>query len=174
MATDRSSAVAPTPIAAASLSWPALRNGCPLVLPCAGTCLSQTIAHCAGWDRPVFHSYFLLPLHLTITTWPEIAPQALLRGALWPDASPWWLPPILLVLTVTLLAAVAVAGIAGLRLASLRCLPLRGLMAATLLALPVNAAVVGGLSVPHHRYQSRVKRLPSSVLLPARPNTRQV
>ncbi len=125
MATDRSSAVAPTPIAAEYVSWPGLLIGCPLVRPCAGTCLAQTIALCAGWDRPVFHSYFLLPLHLTITTWPEIAPQALLRGALWPDASPWWLPPILLVLTVTLLAAVARwPASPGLRLASLRCLPL--------------------------------------------------
>lgn len=109
MATERSSAVAPILLAAASLLWPALWNGYPLVFSDTGTYLSQAIERYAGWDRPVFYSFFLLPLHLTITTWPPIAVQALLtaytlhlvRRTFWPDASPWWLLPIVLVLAVT-------------------------------------------------------------------------
>src|SRR5579872_136048 len=109
MATERSSAVAPILLAAASLLWPALRNGYPLVFSDTGTYLSQAIEHYAGWDRPVFYSFFLLPLHLTITTWPAIAVQALLtvytfhlvHRALWPDASPWRLLPIVLLLAIT-------------------------------------------------------------------------
>ena len=109
MATDRSSAVAPILLAAASLLWPALWNGYPLVFSDTGTYLSQAIEHYVGWDRPVFYSLFLLPLHLTITTWPAIAVQALFtvytlhlaRRAFWPDASPWWLLPIVLVLAIT-------------------------------------------------------------------------
>lgn len=109
MATERSSAVAPILLAAASLLWPALWNGYPLVFSDTGTYLSQAIERYAGWDRPLFYSFFLLPLHLTITTWPVIAVQALLtvytlhlvRRALWPDASPWWLLPIVLLLAVT-------------------------------------------------------------------------
>src|ERR1700754_667798 len=94
-------------IAATLLLWPAFWNGYPLVFSDTGTYLSQAIEHYAGWDRPVFYSLFLLPLHLAITTWPVIAAQALLtvytlhlaHRVFWPDASPWWLLPIVLVLT---------------------------------------------------------------------------
>ena len=54
------------------------RNGYPLVFSDTVTYLSQAIEHYVGWDRPVFYSLFLLPLHMTLTTWPAIAVQALL------------------------------------------------------------------------------------------------
>jgi hypothetical protein len=90
-------ALAPIIIAALMLLWPALRNGYPLVFADTGTYLSQAIEHYIGWDRPVFYSLFLFPLHLTITTWPIIIVQALLtahllhllRGAFIPQTSPW-------------------------------------------------------------------------------------
>ncbi len=86
----------------ALLLWPAAINGYPLVFSDTGTCLSQAIHHYLGWDRPIFYSLFLLPLHLTLTTWPEIV-QALLathtlhlvRRALLPLVSAWWLLPLL-------------------------------------------------------------------------------
>ncbi len=65
-------------LAAALLVWPAVWNGYPLVFADTGTYLSQAIEHYVGWDRPVFYSLFMLPLHLTLTTWPVIAVQALL------------------------------------------------------------------------------------------------
>jgi hypothetical protein len=46
-------------------------------------------------------------------------------------------------------------------------------VAATLLALLINAAVTGGLSMPHHRYQSRLMWVPPFVLLLALPGTRR-
>ena len=89
-------------LAAALLLWPAFWNGYPLVFSDTGTYLSQAIEHYVGWDRPVFYSLFLLPLHLTLTTWPAIAVQALLvahvlhlvRRTLLPEASVWWLLPL--------------------------------------------------------------------------------
>jgi len=73
-----------------------------------GTYLSQAIQHYLGWDRPVFYSLFLLPLHLTLTTWPAIVAQALLaahtlhllRRTLLPSVSAWWLVPLLAALTL--------------------------------------------------------------------------
>ena len=67
-----------------------------------GTYLSQAIEHYVGWDRPIFYSLFLLPLHMTLTTWPAIAVQALLiahvlhlvRRTLLPGVSVWWLLPL--------------------------------------------------------------------------------
>lgn len=96
------SPLAPIIIAALMLLWPALRNGYPLVFADTGTYLSQAIEHHLGWDRPVFYSLFLFPLHLTITTWPIIVVQALLtayllhllRRAFIPQASAWALLPI--------------------------------------------------------------------------------
>jgi hypothetical protein len=89
-------------LAATLLLWPALWNGYPLVYSDTGTYLSQAIEHYLGWDRPIFYSLFLLPLHLTLTTWPAITVQALLvahvlhlvRQALLPDASVWWVLPL--------------------------------------------------------------------------------
>ena len=98
----RTGAVAAIGLAAALLLWPAFWNGYPLVFSDTGTYLSQAIEHYIGWDRPIFYSLFLLPLHLTLTTWPAIAVQALLvahvlhlvRRTLLPDTSVWWLLPL--------------------------------------------------------------------------------
>jgi hypothetical protein len=92
-------AIIPIIVSAALLLWPALWNGYPIVFDDTGTYLSQAVHHYLGWDRPVFYSLFLLPLHMTLTTWPAIAVQALLaaytlhlvRRVLLPAASPWWL-----------------------------------------------------------------------------------
>ena len=96
-------------LSAALLLWPAAWNGYPLVFDDTGTYLSQAVHHYLGWDRPVFYSLFLLPLHLTLTTWPCIAVQALLAAVtlrlaqrtLLPAASPWWLPPFVALLALT-------------------------------------------------------------------------
>jgi hypothetical protein len=77
MATDRAARFA-VPAAAALLLWPALWNGYPIVFADTGTYLSQAINLYAGWDRPVFYSLFMLPLHATVTVWPVIVVQALL------------------------------------------------------------------------------------------------
>jgi hypothetical protein len=79
MATDRTARLA-VPAAAALLLWPALWNGYPIVFADTGTYLSQAIRLYAGWDRPVFYSLFMLPLHLTITVWPVVVAQALLAA----------------------------------------------------------------------------------------------
>jgi hypothetical protein len=89
-------------LAATLLLWPALWNGYPLVFSDTGTYLAQAIEHYVGWDRPVFYSLFLLPLHMTLTTWPAIAVQALLiahvlhlvRRTLLPGTPVWWLVPL--------------------------------------------------------------------------------
>ncbi len=89
-------------LGAAPLLWPAAVNGYPLVFSDTGTYLSQAVHHYLGWDRPVFYSLFLLALHLTLTTWPAIVAQALLashtlhllRRALLPAVSAWWLLPL--------------------------------------------------------------------------------
>jgi hypothetical protein len=68
-----------------------------------GTYLAQAVHRYLGWDRPVFYSLFLLPLHQTLTTWPAIVAQALLaahtlhlvRRVLLPAVSAWWLLPLL-------------------------------------------------------------------------------
>lgn len=88
-------------LSAALLLWPALWNGYPLVFADTGTYLSQAIEHYLGWDRPAFYSLFMLPLHMTLTTWPVIAVQALLvvhtlhlvRRVLLPAYTAWWLLP---------------------------------------------------------------------------------
>ncbi|MEJ0015266.1 MAG: hypothetical protein WDN25_01635 [Acetobacteraceae bacterium] len=88
-------------VSAALLLWPALWNGYPLVFSDTGTYLSQAIERYLGWDRPVFYSLFLLPLHLTLTTWPVIAAQAVLAAhllylllrTLVPAAAVGWLVP---------------------------------------------------------------------------------
>ncbi len=63
-------------VAWAMLLWPAMLNRYPLVFSDTGTYLSQVIERHLGWDRPVFYSLLILPLHLTLTTWPVIAAQA--------------------------------------------------------------------------------------------------
>ncbi len=96
-------------LSAVLLLWPALWNGYPIVFDDTGTYLSQAVHRYLGWDRPVFYSLFLLPLHMTLTTWPAIAAQALLaaytlhlvRRVLLPAASPWWLLPFVATLAGT-------------------------------------------------------------------------
>lgn len=93
-------------LAAALLLWPAFWNGYPLVFSDTGTYLSQAIEHYVGWDRPIFYSLFVLPLHLTLTTWPIVAAQAvltahtlhLLRRTLLPELSVWRLLPLVAML----------------------------------------------------------------------------
>jgi hypothetical protein len=83
MATDRGPVLA-VPAAAALLLWPALWNAYPIVFADTGTYLSQAIHLYAGWDRPVFYSLLILPLHLTLTLWPVVVAQALLTAwVLW-------------------------------------------------------------------------------------------
>ena len=43
-----------------------------------GTYLSQAMHRYLGWDRPVFYSLFIYPLHLGSTTWPVILVQSCL------------------------------------------------------------------------------------------------
>lgn len=63
-------------ICMASLLWPALWNGYPIVFADTGTYLSQAMHRYLGWDRPVFYSLFLWPLHLGVTTWPAVVAQS--------------------------------------------------------------------------------------------------
>jgi hypothetical protein len=79
MAADRTGFLG-VPAAAALLLWPAIWNGYPIVFADTGTYLSQAIHHYAGWDRPVFYSLFMLPLHATVTVWPVIVVQAVLTA----------------------------------------------------------------------------------------------
>ncbi len=89
-------------LAALVLLWPAFWNVYPLVFSDTGTYLTQAIHRYLGWDRPVFYSLFLYPLHLQQTLWPPIMAQAvlaawllhLLRRVLLPDASAWVLLPL--------------------------------------------------------------------------------
>ncbi len=89
------------------LIWPALWNGYPIVFADTGTYLSQAMHRYLGWDRPVFYSFFIWPLHLALTTWPVIVVQSgltvlvldLTRRAF--DLAAWWL----LALTVFLALA---------------------------------------------------------------------
>ena len=81
MATDRTAVLA-IPAAAALLLGPAIWNGYPIVFADTGTYLSQAIHRYAGWDRPVFYSVFMLPLHQTVTLWPVIVTQALLTAGI--------------------------------------------------------------------------------------------
>lgn len=104
---DRDTAWA-VPLAAALLLWPAVWNGYPIVFADTGTYLSQAVHRYLGWDRPPFYSLFMLPLHLTVTTWPVVAAQALL--AVWvvrlvcrtllPGMGARWLPLVVLPLAV--------------------------------------------------------------------------
>ena len=96
------------PLAAAMLVWPALWNGYPIVFADTGTYLSQAIHWYLGWDRPPFYSLFMLPLHMTVSTWPVVGAQALLAvwvvrmacRALLPRYAERWLPLVVLPLAV--------------------------------------------------------------------------
>src|SRR5690349_4392599 len=62
--------------AAALLLWPAVWNHYPVVFADTGTYLSQAIHLYAGWDRPVFYSLLIRPLHLKTTLWPIVLAQS--------------------------------------------------------------------------------------------------
>ena len=62
------------------LLWPAVWNGYPIVFADTGTYLAQAIHRFAGWDRPVFYSVFMLPLHATVTLWPVVVVQAVVAA----------------------------------------------------------------------------------------------
>ena len=109
MATDRS-AIFAVPAAAALLLWPAVWNRYPIVFADTGTYLSQAIHRYAGWDRPVFYSLFLTPLHMTVTLWPVVIAQALLAA--------WALWLVCFVLAPGLPAIAFVAGAAALSIGS--------------------------------------------------------
>jgi hypothetical protein len=64
------------PLCVLCLIWPALWNGYPIVFADTGTYLSQAMHRYLGWDRPVFYSLFIYPLHLGLTTWPVILVQS--------------------------------------------------------------------------------------------------
>ncbi len=66
------------PLCIALLIWPALWNGYPIVFADTGTYLSQAMHWYLGWDRPVFYSLFIYPLHAATTTWPVIVAQSAL------------------------------------------------------------------------------------------------
>ncbi len=108
MASERIGRAAPIALAALLMLWPALLNGYPLVFADTGTYLSQAIDHSLSWDRPVFYSFFLLALHMQLTTWPAAAAQALLaawllhllRRCVFPNTPGWWLVPVVAVLCV--------------------------------------------------------------------------
>jgi hypothetical protein len=95
-------------LAASLLLWPAFWNVYPLVFSDTGTYLTQAIHRYLGWDRPVFYSLFLYPLHLQQSLWPPIVAQAvlaawllhLLRRVLLPDASAWTLWVLVALLSV--------------------------------------------------------------------------
>lgn len=109
MAAERTArAVAPVLLAAGLLLWPAVWNGYPIVFADTGTYLSQAVHRYLGWDRPVFYSLLVLPLHLTLTLWPVVVAQALLAAlvlqavvrALAPAAGRWWLVGLVGVLSL--------------------------------------------------------------------------
>jgi drug/metabolite transporter superfamily protein YnfA len=96
-----------SPLCILFLTWPALWNRYPIVFSDTGTYLSQAVHHYLGWDRPLFYSVFIWPLHLGLTTWPVVLVQSALtvlvldltRRAL--GVSRWWLPPLTAFLAVT-------------------------------------------------------------------------
>lgn len=96
------------PSAAALLLWPAVWNGYPIVFADTGTYLSQAIHHYAGWDRPMFYSLFMLPLHATVTVWPVVVVQALIAA--------YVLRLVCRVLVPTLSAGAFIGGVAVLSL----------------------------------------------------------
>ncbi len=78
-AETRSAAIASwliPPLCVLCLIWPALWNGYPIVFADTGTYLSQAMHRYLGWDRPVFYSAFMWPLHLGLTTWPVVLVQS--------------------------------------------------------------------------------------------------
>lgn len=61
------------------LSWVALLNGFPLVFSDSGTYLDTALSFSnLPLDRPIFYSFFLLPLHGTLSLWPIVFFQNLI------------------------------------------------------------------------------------------------
>ena len=71
-------------------------------------------------------------------------------------------PPLALTHRVTALAGIA-AALLMLPIAWRRRHVAAWFLAVALLALPVSAAITGGLSTPHDRYQSRIVWLPTCI-----------
>jgi hypothetical protein len=145
MATDRGARFA-VPAAAAFLLWPAVWNGFPIVFADTATYLTQAIHHYAGWDRPVFYSLFMLPLHATVTLWPVVVVQALLAA--------WVLRLVCRALLPSLSALAFVGGVFGLSICTwlpwLVCELMPDLFTPLLvLVLCLLAAVPERLSPPH-------------------------
>jgi hypothetical protein len=69
-------------------------------------------------------------------------------------------PPLLARAHLALALCGVIACIALLPVAFSRGTPCTGFLLAALVALPLNAAIAGGLSAPHDRYQSRIMWLP--------------
>jgi hypothetical protein len=94
------------PLCVLSLLWPAVWNGYPIVFADTGTYLSQAMHRYLGWDRPIFYSLFIYPLHLGLTTWPVILMQSIIavfvlnmtRHAF--GIAEWWLLPLTIFLSV--------------------------------------------------------------------------
>lgn len=61
-----------------ALSWPAIRNGYPIVFSDSGTYLGQALLGYLGWDRPAFYSLFLFGLHWRLSLWPVVFAQGLI------------------------------------------------------------------------------------------------
>ena len=72
--------IRPIILACPPLLYPAVWNGYPIVFADSGTYLSQAIHHYVGWDRPIFYSLFMLPLHAGVTVWPVVGVQALIAA----------------------------------------------------------------------------------------------
>ncbi len=61
------------------LSWAAILNGFPLVFSDSGTYLDTALSFSSlPLDRPIFYSFFLLPMHGTLSLWPIVFFQNLI------------------------------------------------------------------------------------------------
>ena len=95
-------------VAAPLLLWPAVLNGYPLLFGDTGVYIKDGIDHHVSWPRPMFYGLFMLPLHLSITTWPVVVAQAVIAVSVLlvtmrhflPRLPPLALIPITLILTV--------------------------------------------------------------------------
>jgi hypothetical protein len=107
-ADPRWQAIPPLLIGGALLLWPSAWNGYPIVFADTGTYLSQAIHRYLGWDRPIFYSLFIFPLHATVSTWPVPIAQALIdawllhltRRVIAPHWSRWSDPAIAAALAI--------------------------------------------------------------------------
>jgi hypothetical protein len=95
--------------AATLLLWPALWNRYPIIFADTGTYLSQAIDRYAGWDRPVFYSLAILPLHQQLSLWPIVIAQALLTAWLLRQTCRQFAPSLSGLVFLPLVAALSLA-----------------------------------------------------------------